>query len=169
MNRRILFIFIFLGIYCNSFSQKSPNWGIWNQLTGSWVGEGNGKPGQGEGECSFTFDLDKNILVRKNHTVISAIKDKKEVIHDDLMIIYADSLGLTNRAIYFDNESHVINYSIINSDTTIILTSEIRLGLPQFRLTYSFVNKETLTSKFEISLNSKDFFTYIEGTSKKKL
>ncbi|MEI8203016.1 MAG: hypothetical protein WCH34_08400 [Bacteroidota bacterium] len=168
MKTKTLLIAAFLGIYAFSFSQQSPNFEKWNSLIGTWIGDGNGKPGQGVGSFTFSLDLDKNILIRKSHTLIFATKDKKEAVHDDLMIIYGDSSGFPARAIYFDNEQHVINYNIDYSNGNIILTSEKKTGVPQFRLTYSFLDKETLHAKFDISPTGDSFFTYIEGNSKRK-
>jgi len=95
--------------------QNSNNWEKLDYLICNWKGEGNGKPGQGEGTFSFKLDLDKNILVRISHTEDPSPKEPNEgrgYVHNDLMIIYRDSTGTPNRAIYFDNENHVINYSI---------------------------------------------------------
>ena len=44
----------------------------WTWLMGEWKGEGSGQPGQGEGTFSFSYDLNKNIIVRKSHSVFPA-------------------------------------------------------------------------------------------------
>ncbi len=77
---------------------------------GEWQGEGGGDPGQGTGTFTFAHDLDNTIIVRKNHSVYPATKNKPAFTHDDQMTIY--QTGNTTRAIYFDNEGHVINYNV---------------------------------------------------------
>ncbi len=60
-----------------SFAQQDPNtWKRFDYLIGAWKGEGNGKPGQGEGTFSFKLNLDKNILVRTSHSEYPAIEGK---------------------------------------------------------------------------------------------
>jgi hypothetical protein len=139
----------------------------WNFLVGTWIGEGSGQPGQGKGTFSFTFDLDQNILVRKSGTEFPASGGRPAFSHNDLMIIYPESGGNTSRAIYFDNEGHVIQYSVVYSGDSIILTSEKKGNLPVFRLTYNALDSETVNTKFEMSQDGENFTTYIEGKSKK--
>ena len=150
------------------FSQQKPSWDQWSWLTGEWIGEGSGKPGDGGGTFSFKTDLDQNILVRKSHSEYPATANKPQVIHDDLMVVYPDFSGTPAKAIYFDNEGHTINYSITYSDKSIILTSDKIPNVPTFRLTYSLLDNETVNTKFEMSQDGAKFFTYIEGKSKKR-
>ena len=97
----------------NLFSQE-PNstWDQLNYLTGNWIGEGSGSPGTGSGCFSFKYELDKNIMIRKSHSEYPGKKENTVIIHDDLMIIYIKDKDIPGKAIYFDNEGHVINYSI---------------------------------------------------------
>lgn len=167
MKTRLVLIIALSALLTVSFGQQVPTWDKWSWLTGEWIGEGSGQPGQGAGTFSFSFDLDKNILVRKSHSEYPAADNKPKVIHDDLMIVYPDNSGVTSKAIYFDNEGHTINYSIIYSDRSIILTSEKAPNVPVFRLTYTLLENEAVNTKFEMSQDGKTFITYIEGKSKK--
>ncbi len=164
---RVLLTIVFCGMIATGFSQQKPSWDRWSWLTGEWVGEGSGKPGDGGGTFSFKTDLDQNILVRKSHSEYPATANKPQVIHDDLMVVYPDFSGTPAKAIYFDNEGHTINYSITYSDKSIILTSDKIPNVPIFRLTYSLIDNETVNTKFEMSQDGVKFFTYIEGKSKK--
>ncbi|MCK9209946.1 MAG: hypothetical protein M0P61_03820 [Ignavibacteriaceae bacterium] len=161
---------------CDSFflslplfaQQNSNTWRKSDNLIGNWKGEGSGKPGQGEGTFSFKLDLDKNILVRTSHSEYPATKDKPAGVHNDLMIIYRDYTGIPDKAIYFDNENHVINYSITYSGKkNIVFTSDKIPNAPRFRLTYTIMDDVTVNTKFEISKDGENFFTYIEGESKR--
>jgi hypothetical protein len=157
-------------LFCLSticFGQQNSTWDKWNWLTGEWIGEGSGQPGQGVGTFSFKTDLDGTILVRESHSEYPATENKPEVIHDDLMIVYPDHTGTPSKAIYFDNEGHTINYSIAYSEKSIVLTSSRIQNVPVFRLTYTLLDTETVNTKFEMSQDGEKFMTYIEGKSKK--
>ncbi len=151
----------------SSFGQKAPNWSKWSWLTGEWEGKGSGKPGQGGGTFSFSPDLEKNVLVRKSHSVYPAAAGKPEIVHDDLMIIWPDTTGIPASAKYFDNEGHVIDYTINYIGNSIVLTSRLEGSQPAFRLTYDRVDRETVIVRFEISRDGNKFIPYLEGTSKK--
>jgi hypothetical protein len=168
MKTRLLLAILFSGLLNSGFSQHNISWDKWDWLTGEWIGEGSGIPGQGGGSFSFTFDLDKKILVRKSHSEYPATTSKSATIHDDLMIIYPDNTGTPGKAIYFDNEKHVIQYSITNSDKSIRFISDEKAVAPVFRLTYTYVDDFTVNTKFEMSQDGVTFLTYVEGKSKKK-
>ncbi|NVO10742.1 MAG: hypothetical protein HXX16_12315 [Bacteroidales bacterium] len=150
--------------------QPNSKWEKWNFLMGEWVGEGSGQPGKGGGYFSFNTDLDGNVLVRKGHTEFPATPDKKASVHDDLMYIYPDYTGNASKAIYFDNEGHVINYSITYTENSIVLTSEAIQNAPRFRLSYIMIDKDSVNVRFEFAPPSKpdDFKIYIEGKSVRK-
>jgi hypothetical protein len=141
------------------------SWEKWNHLIGEWVGEGNGQPGQGEGKFSFRTDLDGKILVRKNHTVFPATTSSPEKVHDDLLIVYPVSQGVQQEAIYFDNEGNTIKYNVSFTGNSIILTSEIKPNVPNFRLTYVTIDSKTVNITFEMASPEKpdEFKMYLSG------
>jgi hypothetical protein len=151
-----------------SFGQQDTTWNRWNWLVGDWVGEGSGAPGQGTGWFSFLPDLHGKILVRKSHSEYPATKDKPEIIHDDMMIIYLDIANQPAKAIYFDNEGHIIDYTITFSEKAIVFTSNKTQSAPIFRLTYVPLDKETVDVKFEMSRDGENFVTYTEGKCRRK-
>jgi len=167
MKIKLFLILAFLGFYISVLSQQAPLWDKWSWLTGEWVGENSGQPGEGNGTFSFSFDLNKNILLRKSHTEFPATENKPKIIHDDLMIVYSDYSGSPSRAIYFDNEGHTINYSIVYSDRSIVFTSDKIPNIPVFRLTYSLLDDKNVNTVFEMSQDGEKFTPYIEGKSKK--
>lgn len=148
--------------------EKSSNWEKFNYLIGNWKGEGSGKPGEGQGYFSFETDLNNNILVRKSHSEYPASKDKPLIVHDDLMIVYLNNSGIPGKAIYFDNEGHVINYSVtFPNSKDIVFTSEKTPNAPVFRLTYSVIDTNTVNTTFSMSQDGENFRTYVEGKSKR--
>lgn len=167
MRTKILFIIAFLTITTVAFGQQKTVWNNWSWLMGEWVGEGSGQPGQGGGTFSFSYELDKNVIVRKSHSEYPAAEKKPAVIHDDLMIVYPDVKENSSQAIYFDNEGHVIHYRVTYSDKSITFTSEKTDNAPVFRLVYALLDSGMVNTKFEMSRDGVKFFTYLEGKSKK--
>ena len=114
-------------------------------LMGEWVGEGGGKTGESTGAFSFSLDLDKKIAVRKNHA------DLKDAVHDDLTIAYPDPAGKGLRAIYFDNEGHVISYVVEAIPDGVRFISDAAAPGPRFRLTYRKTGEKTVSIQFDIA------------------
>ncbi|MDD3387324.1 MAG: hypothetical protein PHC48_02260 [Prevotella sp.] len=167
MKKKLAFLVTFLVLTTICYAQQSTSFGNWGWLLGEWIGEGSGKPGQGGGTFSFSYDLDKNIIVRKSHSEYPAAGNKPQIIHDDLMIVYPDANDKTTKAMYFDNEGHVINYTVSLTDKLITLTSLPSSNAPIFRLTYELLDQEIVNTKFEMSRDGVNFMTYVEGKSKK--
>jgi hypothetical protein len=161
-------IFIF-SITSLSQPKQNINWDPFKFLIGKWVGEGNGEPGQGRGAFTLNYDLDKNILVRKNHDEFPATKDKPASIHDDLMIIYPGA-ERSFRAIYFDNENHIINYTVSSEHDKLVFLSDKIQSTPQFKLTYIQHNEAKIDIIFEMAMpdNPDVFIKYLEGSALKQ-
>jgi hypothetical protein len=167
MNKKIFLTASLILFGSITSGQQSSEWDKWNWLIGEWIGEGSGQPGQGKGTFSFSFDLDKNIIIRKSHSDYPPTDTKPLILHDDLMIIYYDSVRNPNKAVYFDNESHTIFYTATFSEKTITLISSKSTNVPIFRLIYSMIDTETVNTRFEMSQDGVKFMTYIEGKSKR--
>src|SRR6202011_6405981 len=60
-------------------------------LTGDWLGEGGGAPGQGAGEFSFRSELGGKALVRRNRADYPAAAGKPAFHHEDLMMIFQEA------------------------------------------------------------------------------
>jgi hypothetical protein len=145
-------------------------WETWKFLLGEWEGGHEGDPGQGYGRFSFSFELDQNILVRRNRTVFPPTLEREGYTHDDLLIIYTEFTGL-KRAIYFDNEEHVIHYevSVSPDQNSFILVSDPAPSIPQFRFTYIKTGKNALNARFEIAPpgQASAFMVYLEGIARR--
>jgi THAP4-like, heme-binding beta-barrel domain len=138
-------------------------------LIGDWVGSGSGKPGEGAGEFSLKLDLDGKILVRRNHNQLAPKPGEKSgATHDDLMIIYPQPGKDLFRADYFDNEGHVIHYTVSCADRKAVFQSDAAANAPRFRLTYELKAKGWLMIEFAIAAPGKEFQTYVSGTMKKR-
>ena len=165
----ILILVTFSMIQLNAQSQKNIDWKPFEFLIGSWTGEGGGKPGEGKGNFSFDFDLDKNVLIRKNHNEIPASEKSPASIHNDLLIVYPDGND-SFKAIYFDNENHIINYCVKSNPESLIFESEKNNSTPRFRLTYTKLSPEKVNILFEIAMpnNPDNYFKYLEGSAVKQ-
>jgi hypothetical protein len=162
-----LFLLLFV-VTGDSPGQQDTTWQQWNWLIGEWVGEGSGSPGEGGGWFSLTPDLGGKILVRKNHAEYPAAGNRPRSVHDDLMIVYRDSVDQPTKAIYFDNEGHIINYSITYPDRAIVFTSERVGNAPIFRLSYRPLEPDVINIAFEISKDGERFMTYMQGKCRRR-
>jgi len=167
MKIKLFLLITFLALVSNGFAQSNSTWNNWSWLIGEWKGEGSGQPGQGGGIFSFQPDLDGKILIRKSHSEYPASGNRPATIHNDLMIVSLDYTGNATKAIYFDNEGHIINYTISYAPNTIVLLSDKIPNVPIFRLTYSLLDSQMVNIKFEMSQDGEKFMTYIEGKSTK--
>ena len=170
---------VFWALFFLSFSPSAlaaaPDEDAWKPyrfLVGEWTGEGGGEPGKGSGQFSFAWDLQEKVLVRRNRAEYPAAQGRPAVLHEDLMVIYrADQSGPT-RAIYFDNEGHVINYaaSISEDGRTLTFLSDAVPANPRFRLSYSKGKDDAITIKFEMAPPGKPdgFKTYLEGSARRQ-
>jgi hypothetical protein len=86
------------------------------------------------------------------------------------MIVYQE--GGKIRATYFDNEQHVINYSVTVSgdSSSVIFVSDASSSSPRFRLTNKKAGSDKIAITFEIAPPGKpDAFTrYIDAKARRK-
>lgn len=146
------------------------DWDSWQFLLGQWTAEGEGRPGQSAGTFSFILELQGKILVRRNRADYPATKDRPAFSHEDLMVIYPETPAQGTRAIYFDNEGHVIHYAVKFSESgnRVTFSSDPMPSGPRFRLTYTRGKGGAMATKFEIAPAEKpdSFSTYVEGIAR---
>jgi hypothetical protein len=147
----------------------NAGWEKWQYMMGEWNGEGSGQPGEGKGMFTLKPKLDGSILERKGRTSIAATDTHPALLHEDVMIVYKNREGNPVKAIYFDNEKHVINYDITYSDNKIVLTSEANPSMPRFRLIYEKLEDKVMNIRFEMAMPNapEEFKMYLEGKSQK--
>jgi hypothetical protein len=147
-------------------SAGAQDWGPVAFLIGHWKGDGGGDPGLGRGAFSFVSDLQGKVLVRRNFAEYPAANGKPAFRHDDLMIVYRDGKQL--KADYYDNEEHVIHYTVRASPAGgAVFESDAAQPGPRFRMTYIPNGAVAITIKFEIAPPGKDFATYIEARARR--
>jgi len=167
----VLLAFLASGLVFAQAAKVPDNWARLSFLAGEWEGVGTGAPGEAIGGTSFAFDLDKKILVRKNWAKYPPQPGEKTgLFHQDLMIIYRSPGESSFRAIYFDNEDHVINYLVSfpeKPNAAVFETDPAQKG-PLFRLTYELRADGTLANVFLIAGPGEGFKVYAQGVLKKK-
>ena len=138
-------------------------------LVGDWEG-GGGTPGQSQGGTSFAPGLQDRVLIRTNFAVTAASGTTPASRHDDLMIVYVDERGAV-RADYYDNEGHVIRYTVtIPRPGTAVFTSDATAAGPQYRLSYDAGQAGILSGTFAIAAPGKPgvFAPYLTWEMKRK-
>ena len=168
----LLVSFLVLSGAATAQQPKDSNWEGLRPLLGKWTAEGGGQPGQASaGGFSFDFDLQGKVLVRRNYSEYPATGGKPASRHDDLMVIYKEPDQRT-RAVYFDNEGHVIHYSVFLSEDkrTITLLSDSVPTAPRFRLIYNLLKDDSLSIEFDIAPPGKpdSFSKYVEGKARRQ-
>lgn len=142
----------------------AEDWGPAQFLIGAWTGEGGGQPGGGSGSFSFTPDFQGKVLIRKSFAEYPGRNGRPASRHDDLTILYREASRL--HAIYFDNEGHVIRYSVEAAPLGgVVFTAEGPPTQARYRLSYMPTGKDRLKLRFEVADPGKDFTTYIEATA----
>jgi hypothetical protein len=166
--------FVLIALFCNTLRADSPGdtWSAIRSLVGKWEGVGGGSPGSGGGQFSFALDLNDRIIVRRSHSEYPASEGRPSIVHDDLLVAYQEDSAKGIRAIYFDNEGHVIHYAVESSadGNTITFLSSPDPKSPRFRLSYIKSGEDEVSIRFEIAPAGKpeEFKMYLEGKAKRQ-
>jgi hypothetical protein len=134
--------FLFLAVATCLCAQDS--WKPVQFLMGEWIADG--------GACTFDFDLDRKVMIRKSYAGP----------HHDLTVIYVDPVSKGLKAIYFDNEDHVIEYKVEADGDSVRFVNE------SYRLTYKQSGENRLTLDFDIAPPGKPFANYIHAVLSRK-
>jgi len=174
MVRPVTFLVCLL-IVCSSAeaqqAQSNP-WKDFEFLLGEWSWSGGGHPGQATtGTCTFKPDLNGTVLRRTVHLEYPASKERAAFSHDDLLYVYRDPADSSLRAIFFDNENHVIRYAvtIVPGGDSIQFLSDAAPSGTRARMTYTRIGPDSVTEKFELAPAGKldQFTTYVEFVAKR--
>jgi hypothetical protein len=122
-----------------------------------------------KGTWEAKAELGNHILARHTSDTVCKGPASFDCEHKDLFYIYNDAPGQTLKAIYFDNEGHVIHYNVSIPDaTTAIFLSDGSQPGPQFRLMYQ-LNGAVMSGKFQMRMPARtEWKSYLEWTGSKQ-
>jgi len=167
----LVFLFGAGAMLAQAPAPASQPWTPLQFLVGTWEGVGSGAPGEGRGGCTFAFELNQKILVRKNWAEYAPKPGEAQgVSHQDLMIIYAEPGESRLKAIYFDMESHIIHYVLQTpaQPNRAVFESEPGTKGPHFRLSYEMNADGRVLNIFSMAMPGQDFKEYTRGWLVKK-
>lgn len=172
MIRAILFgvpFIVILGMSAQTAPSNNPFQSL-SFLEGTWDAKTDGSSGvDSNGKYTFAMELRNHVMARHIVSKDSCKgPESYDCNHSDLLYIYFDAPGQTLRAIYFDNEGHVINYSVSTpTPTTAVFLSDSSQPGAQFRLLYER-KADTMFGKFQIRMpGQNDWKSYVEWNGRK--
>jgi hypothetical protein len=140
-------------------------------LMGTWEAKTADKSVTASGTYTFQTELNGHVVARHSPSDTAKCKGPADFNceHGDLLYIYVDAPGQPLRAIYFDNEGHVIHYTVTapTATTAEFLSDPAQPG-PEFRLFYE-LKGAVMFGKFQMRMPGKqDWQSYLEWAGSKK-
>ncbi len=152
-------------------SKGKGQWSALSFLEGTWeaITEGGAAKASAAGTYSFKRELGGHILARHSSADRCKGPTDFDCDHGDLLYVYEDGPGQPLRAIYFDNEGHVIHYGVsAPTPTSVIFISDEGAPGPRFRLVYE-LKDSVMSGKFQMQMPGKaDWMSYLEWSGKKR-
>ena len=146
-------------------------WKALSFLEGTWGAHTQSGSAGAQGNGTYTFRPELNHHVLARHSELSNCKGPKayDCKHSDLLYIYREAPGQPLRAIYLDNEGHVIHYTVSTPEaTTALFVSEVSPSGPQFQLIYQ-LKDGVMSGKFQMRLPGQaDWRSYLEWSGAKR-
>lgn len=137
-------------------------------LVGTWSAQAQGSTGAAAtGAYSFGMELGNHVLARHSSTGGCKGPADYDCGHSDLLYVYAEGRGL--KAIFFDNEGHVIHYDVsVPEPNTAVFLSDAAVPGPMFRLTYT-LKDGVMSGKFQMQMPGQtEWKSYLEWSGAKK-
>lgn len=146
-------------------TRGSDPWKPLRFLIGTWQAKTQGGSAGATAAGTYTFRLELRDHVLARYTTSAGCKGPTDFDceHGDVLYVYPESSGNGLKAIYFDNEGHVIHYNVASPQpqTVIFLSDQSQPG-PQFRLTYE-LRERVLYGRFQMRMpGQNDFTSYLE-------
>jgi len=175
MRQYLISLLVAVSIAAPASLAQSPSpavhdpWQPFAFLIGTWEAETSGGTAAAKviGLYSFAPELNNHILARHSGNANCKAPASFDCEHSDLLYLYPQ--GQSIKAIYFDNEGHVIHYGVTTpTATSAIFLSDPATPGPQFRLVYE--RKESILSgKFQMRMpGQSEFNSYLEWSGSKK-
>jgi hypothetical protein len=152
-------------------SASADPWKALSFLEGTWDArtQAGSARAQSSGTYTFKMELKHHVLVRQSQESACKGPASFDCEHSDTLYVYQDAENQPLKAIYFDNEGHVIHYAVSTPDaTTAIFISDASPSGPQFRLIYE-LKDAVMSGKFQMRMPGQaDWKSYLEWNGAKK-
>jgi hypothetical protein len=147
------------------------SWKSLRFLIGTWEARTQGGSAGAAAAGTYTFqpELRNHVLARHSSSENCKGPEDFNCEHSDLLYVYQEAAGKSFKAIYFDNEGHVIHYDVsVPTPTSAVLLSEPSQPGPQFRIIYE-LKGVTMFGKFQMRAPGQtEFRSYLEWSGPKK-
>lgn len=131
----------------------------WDALVGRWEGviADRGAPeGVAAREtATIGYELDGRVLTLRQVSDVPAMQGRPPLHHEELMEIYPAPDGRNAEAMDFDSEGHVVHYAATwsSDERTVVFLSFPEDRAPRMKLTWQFVDADTLERRVEVAPN----------------
>jgi hypothetical protein len=152
-------------------TQPADPWKGLRFLLGAWEAKTQGGFAGAAASGTYIFRLELRDHVLARHSASAGCKGPADFDcdHGDLLYLYQDAAGQPPKAIYFDNEGHVIHYEVTTpAPNTAVLLSAASPNGPQFRLVYE-LKGSLMQGKFQLRMpGESEFHSYLEWSGARK-
>jgi hypothetical protein len=140
-------------------------------LEQNWEANTNGYGGvKSTGTYTFRRELGGHVLARRSTSDVACKGPATfDCEHGDILYVYEEAPGQPLKAIYLDNEGHVIHYDVTTpTPSSVVFLSEASRPGPQYRLSYE-IKDNLLLGKFQMHLPGQtEWKSYLEWSGPKK-
>ena len=176
MRKKLCLIFIILlAVIMTQASEKEDAWKPMKSLVGKWEGKGEGKSGISTVTKDLQFVLQEKFLQLKTNAVFKPQeKNPKGEVHEDWGFFSSDRARKKIVFRQFHVEGFIIQYILddISDDGKMLVfnSEQIENGPPglKAKLTFKFIDNNTLEESFHLAFPGQDFSCYITNFLKRK-
>ena len=171
MKRMLGFVILLFAmpILAQTAAPGADAWKSIDFLEGTWAATGQGAGGAtASGKYTFATELGGHVMARHSTTDANCKGPATfDCAHGDLLYIFEDAPGQPLKAIYFDNEGHVIHYDVSAPDAMTAVFLSVPGPGPRFRLVYQ-LKGGVMTGKFQMQMpGQEDWKSYLEWSGGK--
>ena len=154
------------------WSAEADPWKAISFLQGTWGAEIRGGTAGAQGISNYTFKSElKHHVISRTSAAPATCKGPEDFDcgHSDLLFIYQEGANQPLKAIYFDNEGHVIHYQVSTPQpATAVFTSDAIAPGPQYRLMYQ-LSGAIMSGKFQMRMpGQQEWKSYLEWSGAKQ-
>jgi hypothetical protein len=154
-----------------ALSAQAESWKALAFLEGTWDAHARAGTAGAQSNGTYTFkpELKHHVLVRRSDSDACKGPANFDCEHSDVLYIYQEADNQPLKAIYFDNEGHVIHYVVSTPDaSTAMFISDMSPAGPQFRLVYE-LKASVMWGKFQMRMPGQaQWKSYLEWSGARK-